>query len=395
MAERFAIGLAKTAVEGTLVAMRTAIAEELRLKVQVQQDLVFITGEFQMMRSFLKEANIERAKNEVVRTWVRQLRELAFDVEDCAELIISLSATKPCACIWSWRLGRHYFPMLRLLPLDEAIANIQELKARVVDVSQRCTRYNLLSNFDDAPGSKLEATTPYTLAAAATFQDLMEVWKTMGKFGDHITDDLKRLIDCQGSSAEPWSRITPLSLWPSPQVDVVGEHGCMSILKKAYDDPEIYQEFKNRAWVKLSTHHPFNPVKFLNDLLTQFSTSHHHHHHEDISELMLQVNKHRYLIVLEEELSSVADWNAIRKCLPDGKKGSRIVVSTKHLKIAIVCTRVPYQVSQLIHLSHDGGLYAFFPKYLIMENICLLYERNFKISGRPIPNVHFNPRAGT
>jgi hypothetical protein len=89
MAE-FALGLTKAAVEGTLSRVKTAIEEETKIKEKVQQDLVFITGEFQMMQSFLNVANKERAKNEVVRTWVRQLRDLAFDVEDCVEFVVHL-----------------------------------------------------------------------------------------------------------------------------------------------------------------------------------------------------------------------------------------------------------------------------------------------------------------
>ncbi|KAM0855854.1 hypothetical protein ACQ4PT_049505 [Festuca glaucescens] len=89
MAE-FALGLTKTAVEGTVSRVKSTIDEEAKLKVRVQNDLVFITGEFQMMQSFLNVANKERAKNEVVRTWVRHIRDLAFDVVDCVELVVSL-----------------------------------------------------------------------------------------------------------------------------------------------------------------------------------------------------------------------------------------------------------------------------------------------------------------
>jgi hypothetical protein len=62
----FALGLTKTAVEGTLSRVQLAIDEENKLRVKAKQDLRYITGEFQMMQSFLKVANKEGANNEVV-----------------------------------------------------------------------------------------------------------------------------------------------------------------------------------------------------------------------------------------------------------------------------------------------------------------------------------------
>ena len=62
MAE-LAVGLAKSVVEGTLSKAQATIAEEAKLRDSAQCDLVFITGEFQMMQSFLKVANTERVEN--------------------------------------------------------------------------------------------------------------------------------------------------------------------------------------------------------------------------------------------------------------------------------------------------------------------------------------------
>ena len=129
----FTLGLAKTAVEGTLSRVKSALEEEARLKEKVHHDLVFITAEFQMMQSFLNVANKERAKNEVVRTWVRQLRDLAFDVEDCVEFVIHLD--NDSTRNWVWRLVHSCMAPPRTRDLDMAVAELKQLKARVEEVS--------------------------------------------------------------------------------------------------------------------------------------------------------------------------------------------------------------------------------------------------------------------
>jgi len=47
------LGLAKSAVEGTLTAAKSAIEEEEKLKKGMQRDLMLISDEFEMMHSFL------------------------------------------------------------------------------------------------------------------------------------------------------------------------------------------------------------------------------------------------------------------------------------------------------------------------------------------------------
>jgi len=54
------------------------------------------------------------------------------------------------------------------------------------------------------------------------------------------------------------------------------------------------------------------------------------------TDFMESLKRKTYLIVLED-LSSVAEWNAIRAFLPDLNNGSRIIVSTKQPEIASLC----------------------------------------------------------
>ena len=60
-----------------------------------------------------------------------------------------------------------------------------------------------------------------------------------------------------------------------------------------------------------------------------------------VQEFMQQVNNQTYLIVLED-VSTMVEWEAIRKYLPDRGNGSRIVVSTQQFEIASFCTRLRY-----------------------------------------------------
>jgi len=140
-----AVSLAKSVVEGAVTKALAAIEEEAALRQSTQNDLAFITGEFQMMQSFLNVADEERARNNVVRTWVRQVRDLAYNVEDCIEYVIHLDKAPDwcCRCI-----PRFIRPQL---PLDKAVAEIKLLKGRVEEVSLRNMRYNLISDSGSKP----------------------------------------------------------------------------------------------------------------------------------------------------------------------------------------------------------------------------------------------------
>jgi hypothetical protein len=361
MAE-FVLGLTKTAVEGTVSRVQKAIEEEANLKEKVLHDLVFITGEFQMMQSFLNIATKERARNEVVRTWVRQLRDLAFDVEDCVEFVVHLHLDRgkslSAACLW-----RAVVPscMAPPRPLDEAAAEIELLKARVEDVSQRNTRYNLIISDDSAGASSSKAavspsppvvTTASSDLSASAFQILRQVWvEDAGSMS--YTGDLRKLINREGggSDDDDPQQLQVISLWGGSD-----NLGVPYIINKAYHDPEICQRFTSRAWVKMTR--PFNPDDFLNTLLTQLmleggsssssssSRQSSNHAAESIQQLLTNNKEQRYLVVLEH-VSEVAEWNAIRKYLPDNNNGSRIVVSTQDLGIALLCPGRHYLVSEL------------------------------------------------
>uniref|UniRef100_A0ACD5Z4Y5 Uncharacterized protein n=1 Tax=Avena sativa TaxID=4498 RepID=A0ACD5Z4Y5_AVESA len=378
MAE-FALGLTKTAVEGTVSRVKSAIDEETKLRVRVQNDLVFITGEFQMMQSFLNVANKERVKNEVVRTWVRQIRDLAFDVEDCVELIVSLNVRSGWS--WLWRVLPSWMAPPRLL--DQAVSDLQRLKARVEDVSHRNTRYNLIndSGADSMTPAQVTNVVPRLLAtellasdgamsSSSPFHILREVWEAAGKIR-HDMADLKKLITNGDDNLEV------ISLWggQGSAADLAKTH----VIREVYSDPEVCQAFKSRAWLKVM--HPFNLDEFLNSLVTQFYASSQRAKvlvdakiytkmravmaGEDNlmkAQLMRQVSEEQRYLVIVEALCTVAEWDTIRMYLPDSKNGSRIVTTTQQLGLAVSCTGNPYQVSELRQFSSGQSLCAFYSK---------------------------------
>jgi predicted AAA+ superfamily ATPase len=70
------------------------------------------------------------------------------------------------------------------------------------------------------------------------------------------------------------------------------------------------------------------------------------------------VNEKRCLIVLDD-LSSIKEWNRVKKCFPINKKGDRIIVSTTNVEVASLCVGENSEVSELKQLSVDQTIYAF------------------------------------
>uniref|UniRef100_M8C9Z2 Disease resistance protein RPM1 n=1 Tax=Aegilops tauschii TaxID=37682 RepID=M8C9Z2_AEGTA len=354
MADRLAVGLAKSVVVGAITKVQSVIEEDAKLREKVKRDLVSITLEFEMMQSFLDDAN-EEMKSKVVRTWVKHIRQLAYDVEDCVENVVQLD-DKPV--FW-----RRLLPscMVEPLQLDQAVEEIEQLKGRVEEVNNCYRRYNLIN---ESVGSSKPAVVihqpqpPVPGASDMLCKARDATQRRQGTFGD-----LTRLISKEDN------KLQVISLWGS-----ASDHGTTSIIRETFTHSEICQDFTYRAWVKLM--HPFSPYGFIRSLMAQFyansckeenaATAGMHvlmkmeaaqaHLFNEFKQLILEK---KYLIVLEG-LSTMVDWDTIRTFLPDKKNGSCIILSTQEPEIASLCVGHFYDILEFKKFSDDHSVCVLF-----------------------------------
>ncbi|WVZ51228.1 hypothetical protein U9M48_002390 [Paspalum notatum var. saurae] len=348
-----ALGLAKSAVEGMLTMANTAIDEEKLLQKSVKCDLRLISEEFEMMHSFLSSAK-EHTTNNMERTLERQVRNLALDVEDCIELVVLDKSS------WWRRLLPSCVPAAApVTALDDAATDMKMLRARVQDIGERSRRYGHIGDCS----LKAPELVHQQAVANATELDILVVARNNAADESGQLDLLNSIRSNYGLR-----ELQVISVWGT-----ASNLGMASLVKEAYDEPEIYKNFGRRAWVKLM--HPFNPHGFIYSLLIQFYTN--CCPKQDctvgavkqmeaveategglIKELMKQVSNQRYLVVLED-ISTMDVWDTIRAYLPDNRKGSCIIVHTQHLEIASFCIGHSYRVSELKRFSEEHSVCAF------------------------------------
>uniref|UniRef100_A0ACD5Z939 Uncharacterized protein n=1 Tax=Avena sativa TaxID=4498 RepID=A0ACD5Z939_AVESA len=170
--EATAVSIGRTALNGALGYAKSAVAEDMAQQLGVQRDKAFIADELDMMRSvILTQGRLleeDGRGGEAVTTWVRQVRDVSYDVEDGLRDLVLRARGQP----W-WRV----------LLLDRRRVGVAEemkgLRARVEDVGQRSLRYRLLVNgADEATGHSVAT----TAAGAAMFGAVEEA-------GKHVTNN--------------------------------------------------------------------------------------------------------------------------------------------------------------------------------------------------------------
>ncbi|KAK8447922.1 hypothetical protein SEVIR_8G177101v4 [Setaria viridis] len=337
--EATALSVGKSVLNGTLGYAKSAFAEEVALQLGIQRDHAFVSDELEMMQSFMMEAHEERDENKVVKTWVKQVRDTAYDVEDSLQ-DFAVRVARPS---W-WRFPR------TLLERRRVAMKMKELRAKVEDVSQRNVRYRLING----SGSKATAATEQSSNIAAAIFGVDEARRAAKEENQRV--DLVQLINKEGDD------LRVIAVWGTG-----GDIGQTSIIRAAYKNPDTQSKFPSRAWVRVT--HPFSSEGFVRSLVNQFlavegfkdildteKTA-----HDLVQEFDGYVKEKRFLIVLTD-LCTIEEWDQIEKCLPNNNKGSRIIVSTTQVEVASLCAGQDSQASELKQLSADHTLYAFYDK---------------------------------
>ncbi|KAM0862272.1 hypothetical protein ACQ4PT_045390 [Festuca glaucescens] len=350
--ENTAISLGKSVLNRAVRYAESAVAKEAALHLGIQRDQTFITDELEMMQGFLMTAHDDRDNhNRVVKIWVKQVRDVAYDVEDCLQ---DFAVRVMVRRSW-WRIPR------KLLHRRRVAKKMKELRAKVEDVSQRNLRYHLIKG----SGSKPISTEEQSVAiASATKSDIDEVRRQ----NDKAKLALLRLI----SKKDDGLKVIAVS--GKNTVGLVET----SVVKRAYEDPRIHKKFECCAWIRLLQ--PFNLTKFLQSIVRQFYVNYLQQAKQreknptdaqvlrrmgmmnevDLAnEFKRYINEKSYLIVLDD-LHTIEEWGRIKTCFPQSKKGSRIIVLAEQVEVASLCVGTENVAPEHKQLFPD--LHAFYEK---------------------------------
>uniref|UniRef100_A0ACD5Y8L5 Uncharacterized protein n=1 Tax=Avena sativa TaxID=4498 RepID=A0ACD5Y8L5_AVESA len=357
--EATVLSLGKSVVNGALSYAKSAVAGDVASRLGVRRDQAFIADELEMMQAFLMAAHEEREDDDrVVRVWVKQVRDVAYDVEDSLqEFAVRLQKQS-----W-WRIVR------TLLDRRLVGKQMRELRAKVEDVSRRNNRYRLVNGDGSVskPGTASTHEFPVADVMMSSTDEARRQW-------DKAKMHLLRVIN---SKKDDDLRV--IALWGEN-----GNIGVNSIVKKAYEDLKMHKKFECFAWVKLVR--PVNPTEYLQSILRQFFVNSLQETPMEAQDLKWMemteendladefkrfVNMKCYLIVLED-IHNIHEWDYVKVFFPNNKKGSRIIVSTEQVEVASLCIRQRSAAAEYKQLHMDHALYAFYEK-VASSSIWLLH----------------------
>nr|UBY07406.1 NBS-LRR disease resistance protein [Dasypyrum villosum] len=280
----------------------------------------FIKDELKTMQAFLLAAQKMKRKNLLLKVWAEQVRDLAYGIEDCLDEFM--------VHVGSQSLSRR---LLKLKDRHRISSQIRDLKARVEEVSNRNTRYNLItpeaSDTIDEVKSNMEDVRKHS---GSNIDEAELVGFTKPK------NELINLVDV--NTGDGTTKV----------ICVVGMGGLgkTTLARKAYESKEdIVTNFSCRAWITVSQ--SFSKIEMLKNMIKQvFGGDSLQKYLDDLEGKTLRVDDlskyltneledKRYFIVLDD-LWNIHDWEWIKEfAFPSSnKKGSRIIVTTRDVGLA-------------------------------------------------------------
>ncbi|XP_021832525.1 disease resistance protein RPP13-like [Prunus avium] len=304
--------MAEYVVSTVVEKLTNWITEEALLLEGVGDKVEQLRDGLRWMQSFLKDADVEQEKNERLRNWVSQIREVALDAEDVIETYIAEAASHS-----SWNIAA------KLINLYWAGKKIGKIQSRVQNISSQKEHFGITGTAREGH----EGT-------SASPNERLRWWRQTSPNIEE--DDLVGLIEDteallrQLSTTEPRRRV----------VSIVGMGGLgkTTLAKKLYNHSDLKNEFDCKAFVYV-----YKDYRRRDTLQGIIVAVNHGCNMEDLKklqeeELVLKLRQllqeKRYLVVLDD-IWEIKVWDSLQSAFPSGKMGSKVMLTTRNKEIAL------------------------------------------------------------
>ncbi|XP_058112846.1 disease resistance protein RPM1-like [Magnolia sinica] len=346
--------MAESAVNFLIEYLGPLLVNEVQSLKGVRGEVRELINEFESIRSVLRDADARQDTDEGLKTWVKQIREVAYDVEDVLdEFMLGQAQEQQGArrCIDFLHILIRQ-PMVR----HKTASSIRDIKTRVSKIKERKDAYTL-NGIEQGSSSNNMSDQWYDPRLNALF---IEEADLVG-------------IDMPRSQLIRWlmngdSRLSTIS------VVGMGGLGKTTLVKKVYDSQQVKQRFDTYAWITVSQ--SFKPEELLRRMIKQFFEGKKDPSPQGLDAMtqveLIQVlrsylQKKRYVLVLDDVWDAHV-WNFVSNALPTGEYGSWGMITTRKGDVASSSSIGPSNHIYNLQPLHPENAWSLFCRKAFQSN---------------------------
>jgi len=142
-----AVGASESAMRSLLGKLGSLLAQEYTLISGVRGEIQYMNNELSSMYAFLRRlsraAAAGAAHDEQTKDWIEQVRDVAYDIEDCVDDFAHRLGRQPRGEGLLVNVSRAWYAMTTLWARRDIASKIIDLKNRAQEVGERRTRYGV------------------------------------------------------------------------------------------------------------------------------------------------------------------------------------------------------------------------------------------------------------
>ncbi|XP_048499173.1 disease resistance protein RPM1 [Beta vulgaris subsp. vulgaris] len=342
--------MAESVLSFAIEKLATFVIAEAELLGSLSQDVTALKNELATIKEVLKDAEKKAEEDDTINEWLRQVRDIGYQIEDVIDDYILLkelpqqqqqqqrqrssSNTSNTSQLFlmvtrirKW-LNKAVACVSELKPKHELASKIGEIKGELSEISSRRERYKFIASRDSSSSNE-RYQYQQDRQVCSLFVDDSDI------FGieDHKAEIIKWL------NLEKQHVHQHVAECHRSVIAVVGMGGIgkTTLVRKVYEDEEVRSCFSFYAWVTVSQSYKWKVV--LNSIYQQvhpqsslqLETS---DEVNIINDLRKHLKDERYIVVFDD-VWDVELWRSVNAALPTNNKNSKILMTTRDKNIAL------------------------------------------------------------